>query len=157
MPLEIEIPNPKEGFSMEEDKLMTELKNVINYAETIDNCPVIMSFKDNNNCSLVSTDDEFTRKYLKNIILQLITFHSYEDLKLVFLVDKKNSKDWEYVKMLPHNWDDSKQFRFYADNYDDMNEISKYLTEELSNRTEDNQIFNGETIFTPHYLVITDN
>ena len=43
-------------------------------------------------------------------------------------MDKKNSKDWEYVKMLPHIWDDSRQFRFYADNYDDMNEISKYLT-----------------------------
>lgn len=157
VPLKIEISNPNEKFSMEEDKLLIELNNVINDAESIDNCPVTVSLKKNNNCSLVSTDDEFTIKYVKNIILQLITFHSYEDLKLVFLVDKKNSKDWEYVKMLPHIWDDSRQFRFYADNYDDMNEISKYLTEVLSNRQEDNQTFNEENNYVPHYLVITDN
>ena len=112
----------------------------------------------NNVSSIVATDKEFTRKYIKNIILQLVTFHSYEDLKLVFLIDEKNSKDWEYVKMIPHLWDDKKQIRFFADNYNDMNQLSTYLMKELTNRIENGidevDIYKKNS---PYYLIITDN
>lgn len=157
VPLQMEISYPEERFAMEEDSLLKELNNLVANAKTIDNCPITVSFAKNTISALVSNNYELTRKYMRNIILQLITFHSYEDLKLVFLVDKKNSKDWEYVKMLPHVWDDFKQVRFFADNYDDMNELSKYLLEELSNRAENEHNERDYKEFSPYYLIITDN
>ena len=157
VPLKIDISYPKREFSMTEDNLVDDLNSIVENAKTIDLCPVTVSFVKNAISALVSTDYELTRKYMRNIILQLVTYHSYEDLKLVFFIDKKNSKDWEYVKMLPHVWDNLKQFRFFADNYDDMNEISKYLIEELSNRTEANNYEKSYKEFSPYYLIITDN
>ena len=86
--------------------------------------------------------------------MQLITFHSYEDLKLVFLLDEEKSKDWQFVKMLPHIWDNSKQIRFFADTYDDMCEISRYLQDELKDRKSKEK---NNKIMSPYYLIITDD
>ena len=47
-------------------------------------------------------NQEELNAYIKSLILQLITFQSYEDLKLVFLLGEDKSKNWEYVKLLPH-------------------------------------------------------
>ena len=155
VPLKIDISYPQEKFAMVDDNLVTALNNMINKSKTIDNCPVIVSLENNNVSAIVSTGEEFTIKYIKNIILQLVTFHSYKDLKLVFFIDKENAKEWEFVKMLPHLWDDSKQVRFFADNYSDMNELSSYLTEKLANRLEEeNKDYKS---FSPYYLIITDN
>ena len=64
---------------------------------------------------------------MKDLILQLITFHSYEDLKIVFLLRKDNQKRWEHFKMLPHVWNNTKDIRFFSDDYDEMKQISAYL------------------------------
>ena len=61
----------------------------------------------------------------------------------------------EFVKMLPHVWDNSKQIRFFAYDYDEMNEISKYLEEELQNRLKyENKDYKS---FAPYYLIITND
>lgn len=157
VPLKIDLTYPQEKFAMVDDNLVTALNDIIRKSETIDNCPVIVSLANNTVSAIVSKGEDFTRKYIKNIILQLVTFHSYEDLKLVFFLDEKNSKEWEFVKMLPHIWNDTKQVRFFADNYDDMNELSKYLTEELTNRLEGENKDKDYKAFSPYYLIITDN
>ena len=59
--------------------------------------------------------------------------------------------------MLPHIWDSSKQIRFFANNYNDMNEIATYLMEKLTNRLEienEKEDYKGAS---PYYLIITDN
>ena len=94
-------------------------------------------------------------KFVQNIILQLITFQSYDELKLVFLLKKDNMKKWEYVKMIPHIWDNAKQIRFFADDYEDMKEISKYLEEIFKSRLEYEEM--NYKMFSPYFLIITDD
>ena len=48
-----------------------------------------------------------TGKFVENIILQLVAFHSFEDLKIVVLTNKNNKDKWDFVKYLPHNFDNS--------------------------------------------------
>ena len=48
---------------------------------------------------------------MKKIIFQLLAFHSYEDLKLVFFVNPDTEEVWDYVKILPHVWSDDKKTR----------------------------------------------
>lgn len=152
VPLKIEISYPQEKFAMVDDNLIEELNNIIKDSQTIDNSPITVSLRKNNISAIVSKNNDFTIKYMKNIILQLITFQNYNDLKLVFLLNKNNSRDWQYVKMLPYVWDDSKQIRFFADNYDDINELSKYLEEQL-----DNRINSPNKEKNTYYLIITDD
>ena len=153
---QIKIAYPQEKFTMEQDNLVELLNKILNYAQIIENAPVTLSLIQNTTSAIIMNDNEFLIKYMKNIILQLITLHSYKDLKLVFFLNSKNSKEWQFVKMLPHIWDDYKEVRFFADNYDDMNNISQYLVEEINNRTVEDS-FGENNIFTPYYLIITDD
>ncbi|MBR3249911.1 MAG: type VII secretion protein EssC [Clostridia bacterium] len=155
-PTQIDMSYPAEKFSLEEDNLTELLNKLLEYSREIDNAPVTMSLIENPISAIVTNDNDFVIKYMKNIILQLVTLHSYEELKLVFLLSNKNSKEWQFVKMLPHIWDNEKQIRFFADNYDDINEISQYLYEEIGYRT--NTDTNEEkNIYSPYYLIITDD
>ena len=54
---------------------------------------------------------------LKSILLQLATYHSYDELKLVLMLNDKNSDIWEDIKILPHIWSNSRDIRYYANNY----------------------------------------
>ena len=157
VPLQIESSYPQEKFAMVDDNLLVLLNSIIEDSKYIENAPVTISLSKNKITSLITDNNyDFNIKYIKSIILQLVTFQSYDNLKLIFLTNEKNSKNWEFVKLLPHVWDDSKHIRFFADNIDDMNNISKFLMEELSNIEAISEKTNTQVSNT-HYLIITDN
>lgn len=140
---------------MEDDELLNILDDIGKRAKILKNAPITVSFAEKNITAIVSNDDEKIQEFMKNILTQIITFQNYEDLKLVFLLSRDVQKKWEYVKMLPHIWNNKKQMRFFADNIKDMEEISKYLEEEFTNRLEYND--RNYKSFMPYYLIITDN
>ena len=43
-----------------------------------------------------------TSVFMDNLLLQLVTFHSYDDLKIIFMTNKSNLGTWEKCKSLPH-------------------------------------------------------
>ena len=156
VPLKIDIEYPRESFSMEDDDLVEKLNQMAKNSKFLENAPVSISLVENNISSLIVSNNTVFEKYMKNIILQLIALHSYEDLKLVFLLKKDESKKWEYLKMLPHIWDNTKQIRFFADEYSDMKEVSKYLEEEFQDRNGYDETTSYKD-FMPYYLIITDD
>ena len=87
--------------------------------------------------------------------MQLIALHSYEDLKLVFLLKEDKNNKWEHLKTLPHIWDNNKQIRFWAEDYNEMKEISRYLENEFLNRIQYEDA--DYKSFSPYYLIITDD
>lgn len=157
VPVNINIQYPDEQFAMEDDNLIEFLNEIANNSKSIKKAPIAVSLVQKEISSIIIQNKEVFEKFMQDIMIQLITFHSYEDLKLVFLLKKENEQYWEYVKMLPHVWNNEKDMRFYANDYDDMKEISKYLEEELRDR----QRYERENIdyraFTPYYLIITDD
>ncbi len=155
VPLNINLEYPQEKFRTTDDDLINVLNEIVEQSKLIDNAPVTVSLKNNKISAIIAKDKDFLYKYLKNIILQLITFHDYINLKLVFLVSETNSEEFAYVKELPHIWDNTKQIRFFADNYNDMNEISKILMEEIITRKKENEENQNNT--TTQYLIITDD
>jgi len=159
VPLKAEISYPEEKFMMEEDELR-EIANVVAVkSKTLIGAPITFNFAEKNISAIVSNDETKIDNLIKNIIVQLITFHNYEDLNLVFLLEEDKKKNWEYVKTIPHVWNSSKEIRFFADNYDDMEKVSIYLEEELKQRLiekEENKDLDYKAV-KPYYLIITDN
>lgn len=157
VPLEIDIEYPEEQFTMEDDNLVEILSTIGNKSKILKDAPITMSLAQRNISALMIQDNEkLVEKFIQSLIMQLITFHSYEDLKLVFLLKEDRQKKWEHMKMLPHIWNNTKQIRFFADDYKDMQEISKYLEEELANRLNINEEIDYRS-FVPYYLIITDD
>ena len=157
VPIFADIEYPKKGFSLEEDNLVELIDSVEKKSKVIKNVPIVANLTNKNIAALiVRNDDRTMEKFAQNLIMQLIALHSYADLKIVFLLKKEKKIKWEYMKTLPHIWDDQKQIRFWADEYDDMKDISRYLEEELNNRKQYEDKFDYRS-FSPYYLIITDD
>lgn len=157
--LDIDIEYQEKEFAMEDDDLIEILDRIAKEGKILENVPITISLKDKNVVGLVVKEDEKIReKFIQSLIMQLITFHSYEDLKLVFLLKEDRQRQWEHMKMLPHIWDNTKQIRFFAEDYQDMQEISQYLEQELNYRMmiQQRNDVNYKS-FMPYYLIITDD
>lgn len=152
---DIDIQYPEERFTMEDDNLIDILNDIANNSKVIKSAPITVSLTEKNVSALIIRKNENIDNFIRNIIIQLIAFQSYEDLKLVFLLNKKGDIDFSFAKMLPHVWDRTKQMRFFTYEDDEMMDISKYLEQELNNRLQyrDKDYKN----FKPYYLIITND
>ena len=157
VPLEADIEYPEVEFTMEDDNLVDIVNTITNKSKIIKDVPITISLTEKYISGLiVENNNRLIEKFVQNLIIQLVTLHSYEDLKLIFLLKEDKNKRWEHLKTLPHIWDNAKQFRFWADDYNDMKEISRYLEEVLISRLEQRDNVDYK-IFKPYYLIITDD
>ena len=157
LPIDADIEYPNREFSLEEDNLIELINSVANKSKVIKNVPITVSLASKNiAAAIIENDERTTEKFAQNLIMQLIALHSYADLKLVFLLKREKNIRWEHMKTLPHIWDEQKQIRFWADDYEDMKDISRYLEMELNNRRKYEDKFDYRS-FAPYYLIITDD
>lgn len=157
VPMKIDIKYPEEHFSMEEDNLKEIVNRVGSDPKNLQGVPIAFSFIDNPITAIVG-NCESTKRYLEQLILQIMTFHSYDDLKIAMFTSEQNEKDLEYLKSLPHLFTDNKEFRFFSTNNDEHKEVI-YQLERIYNAREEqfqNKEAKIEDIDT-FYLLITDN
>lgn len=162
VPLKLNLSYSVEDFSMVEDNLKEEMKKVADSAKDIPNAPVTINLTERNKLVLIG-DSIYKDAMIESIILQLATYHSYSDLKLVFMINDNIGEFWNSVKMLPHTWSNTRDIRFYANNYDDMSKISFYLEQvytarkynENNGQREESNLTYKEV--SPYYLIVVDN
>lgn len=158
-PTDITINCPEEGFSIEDTTLKKEAQQIADSYHLIKNVPIGYSFL-KNMITAVMGNRYKTSNFMRNVILQLVTFHSYEDLKIVVFTNESNENDWNFIKYLPHNFDNNKQVRFFATNNEEAKDLSNYLEQELNYQRYDENMAEVERSYTdckPYYLIITDN
>ena len=163
IPLKVDISMPEDSFKMEEDDLDDIYNEVTKKSRMLENAPISVSLLKNNISAIICKDSKKCDKFMKNILMQIIALHDYSDLKIVFLTKKNESEKLEFVKMLPHLWNDAKNMRFFADDYTDMQNVSKYLEDELQKRNEDEEDFISRMsnkdyrMFSTYYLIVTND
>jgi S-DNA-T family DNA segregation ATPase FtsK/SpoIIIE len=143
-----------EEMNEEKSKSMDLLKKCLNDASKLSNAPMLISLKENKLSALVIENEKEMNALMQCILLQLITFHSYNELKIVFLLKNNNKKKWNYIKMFPHIWNNQKDVRFFAETPNEFNEISNYLKKEIIKRRLNKD---ENKTFLQHYLIIIDD
>ena len=111
VPLKIKLNYSSEDFTMVEDNLKDELNKLTESAKDIQDCPVTIDLAKRNKLVLIG-ENRYQESMLKSIILQLVTYHAYNDLKLVFMLNDDTNEMWQDFKILPHTWSDSKDKDF---------------------------------------------
>lgn len=153
VPSEINIQVPEEKFSLETDDLTKPLSSIKTNYKNIPDAPVHFSFVKKPISAIVGNLDT-VQKFFDGILLQLMAFHSPDDLKIiVFTDDKKNH--WDYLKVLPHCWNSNKLIRFFGTNLDDAKQISSYLENIIQQRKDDKS--EKSSGYSPHFVIFTDN
>lgn len=149
--LDVKIEYSEEDFKIDENDLRDEADKLVSDYKYLKNVPIGYSLYD---CKItdIMGNKEVTTTFVHNLLLQLITFYSYEDLKIVLFTDETRKKEWEYIRYLNHNFSNIKDFRFFASDIDSAKMISEYLDFEINNRVN-NQISEPK----PYYLIIIDD
>ncbi len=153
---------PEEHFSLKSDNLLEEVYKVGASSRTLENVPISLNFIQKNNTAIIGNASN-KKQFIDGLILQMITYHSYEDLKIVVLTNEQNVSNWEYLKIAPHNWSNNRKIRFFASNLDEAKEISLELEKEIKSRKyKDNNgkmELNGADYhhYKPYYMIITDD
>ena len=160
IPMEMKINFTEEEFTLEEDELRKNTEATLENLKMLYNVPIVYSFLNKKITAIMGNVDIFT--FIDNLLLQLVTFHSYDDLKLVFLVSGKNKGLWDRYKELPHCFSNDKQVRFFAVDEEEIKYVSSYLEQEISKRLmnieqEVSENENKEKTFSPNYLIFTDD
>ena len=153
MPIYVNYSYPKDGFTMEDDELKLKIEQIVESRKTLTNVPIVFSLVEKNITSIIG-EANLIHEFFKGQLLQLITYHSYEFLKIVILTDRENSSSFEYFRNLPYLFDDMHQMRFFANNLDETKEISLYLERIFQDR-KTNKV--NYAMAQPYYIIITDN
>ncbi len=150
LPMDINIEYPEQHFSLEDDNLREMVAKLGSEPKNLADVPLTISLFEKNILALIGTK-KLNKMYIDRLILQLITFHSYDELKIVLFTSKNNEHSWDYLKILPHCWSNDRSIRFFGTTNNEIKEICYHLDRELSNREE------SEASIAPYYLIITDS
>ncbi len=153
-PLDIRVNFPEEGFTIEENHLRKSAKELVDEFKDLRNVPISYSFYENRITALMGLQEK-CYGIMNNILLQLITFYSYEDIKIAVFTNEENESKWEYVKYLNHCLSNDKSIRFFSSNQETSKVLLDYLNYELQNRIS--VMENGPKLVKPYYIIITDD
>lgn len=154
-PFDANVSYATEDFTMENDGLKTMVDKLIESYKIIKEVPMSYSFLEN----ILTGINGLYPKYItftNNMLLQLMSFHSYDDLKFVIFTKENNKNRWEYLLDTPYCFSNDKTVRFFATNPDEMQEVSNYLEQIFSGRqvlkqNKVNKFNNG------HFIIIIDD
>ncbi len=94
------------------------------------------------------------------IILDLATHHSYEEVKILCVYPESEKKDWEWLRWLPHVWNQAKTKRYMAYTSDDARSVLREVGETLKIRRRDVNVDDAKKDFIPetpfYFLLLAD-
>lgn len=153
----IDIAYPEEHFTMDEDKLKDLMNNLYKEPKMLSDVPVTYSLIDNFITGVIGSNT-LTTEYIKQIIIQILAFHSYDDLKIIMLIDENSEENFKFLKSIPHIFSQDKSIRFFATNSNEYKEVCYHLDKIYNDRKEkfgNNKIKNEDLDKT--YLIITNS
>lgn len=151
--VDLEIQYSRKTFSLVEDFLKERLYSICENEKVIDNVPITVSLLKQYVLGIVG-NKKSTNKILRNLLTQIFSFYSYEDVKLVFIYDEEDQQ-YNDLKWSPFVFDNQKQNRFVARNMNELKELSIYLEGVISYREELNDQDIQEQM--PYYIIVSLN
>lgn len=152
LPVQMQIKYPEKRFTLEEDVLLKELYDLVEQPRALDNVPITLSLIKEPICGIVGENRSQVIQYLKAMMLQIASLHSYDEVKFVMVYSEREATEMAFAKWLPHCFDNEKQHRFIAIEQSDLKNVSRYMEEVLTKREEAK--LGNHHLPMPYYVVI---
>ncbi|QUC66382.1 type VII secretion protein EssC [Aristaeella hokkaidonensis] len=135
----VNVSFPKHNFTLEEDDMQDAVSALEKKDYSIKDTPLLFSLRDAGILGVIAEHDE-SLQWIKGTLMQLCSYHSYKELKLVLIYDKSEERDWEFARWFPHIWSDNREFRAIGTDKESMRNISAYLEAISLDEVDDKQI-----------------
>src|SRR5699024_8396430 len=117
-PFDVRLKIPRQGFQLYEDKLRNLPGELSQKYIFLENVPLTIDLCNNRMIGLIGNTNNMLT-ILNEMILNIISLHPYDEVKLVLVSSEKQKKEFEVFKNVPHIWSNDKKIRFFATNSDE--------------------------------------
>lgn len=150
--LNAEISYSERKFTIEDDNLQEELYALCQRPKELHDIPITYSLFENHVSGVIGSRRQVV-EFAKGLIIQLAALYSYDEVKFIFLYDPEEEKDFEFIKWIPHVWNDDAKFRFVATNNNEVKELSAYFEGIIEERKEISDSDMEDVL--PYYVVFS--
>lgn len=110
-PLELQIKYTKQAVILETDPLLMEPQRLAMEFDKVSNVPITVNLVSSEICGIAGESNK-TADLIKLMLLQLVTHHGYDDVRIIVLAAEDELDKWDWLKFVPHLWDDGFNIRF---------------------------------------------
>lgn len=153
-PLARRIKYSKQAVILESDPLLMEPQRLALDFEKIAGVPVTVNLIHSELCG-VAGEREKTIELAKLMLLQLVTHHGYDDVKVVVLASEQGVEEWSWLRFAPHLWDDGWQIRFLLCGKAIARQTLTALNDVF--REREKRVAGGRIAALPHYVFIVED
>lgn len=132
LPSSVKVLAPKQN-GYEQDPLIEEAGQLVRDFEKISDVPVLIPL---NKAPIVGVVGDRASIFtsMRSLVIQLVTHHSPDEVKIVSFYSEEESDQWNWIRWLPHVWDDQRRMRYLASKPSEARELVDYLYEILKRR-----------------------
>ena len=152
IPSNVSIKTPPAQLSLEENPLFQKANKIKERHRTLSGVPVTAAL--NGISAGLAGNRTAIQKMAWTILIGVATLHSYEDVKIAVIFPQRERQFWEWLRWLPHCWDEDKLHRFIACDPDDAGSILRGFDDILKVRARNAGDKDGAKIEKPHYFVL---
>ena len=161
VPFDAKISYHADDFTMDDDDLKQLLDDLIEQFQVLSNVPLGYSLTENNITAINGIYPKYI-SFVNNMLLQFMAYHSYDDLKIVVFTNSKNKSNWKYLLDSPYLFSDDRDIRFFAENTEEMQDVSNYLCQLFDGRKTlvSNDYGNEDRLYSKfkgYYLILIDD
>ena len=147
-----EIKYPQQRFNLDDDELEEQMYRLAGQPYELRNVPVVYSMTEYYICGVLGTRS-LELAFIRMMMMQLSILYGYDELKIVFLAQKKELEQLEFVRFLPHIWNDQGTIRFLAVDPMETYSISEVLKHDLEEQPGQRNEWKDMIKRRPYYVV----
>ena len=152
VPLDATVKYSEKKFTMDDDNLQDAMVSLGAEPKMVGNVPISISLTESAAVGIYGNGPAVD-KMLRSLLLQALALHSYDELKIMMITEEGEADRWEFVRCLPHLWNDEKTVRYFAANADEVKELSNLMEQEILSRGDTaNRKYTDEL---PYYLILS--
>ena len=151
-PLMAQLDYPARRFELESDALEEKMYQLVETPHKVADVPIILPLTESYICGFHG-NRECLLPMIRSLVTQLAVHHSYDEVKLVFLLPQSDLEQLDSIRYLPHVWDNLRSTRFLATNEAEAYTVGEYIKGQLSDEENNQQELHAILKKRPYYVV----
>lgn len=150
LPLSAKITCPESKFTMDNDNLQDAMLSLGNEKKELENVPISISLVENTFSGVVGEHNDVVN-LAKNLVIQMVALHSYDELKIMLITNEVDLDEWEFTRNIYHFWNDDKTERYIAASNDEVKALSVMIEKNIISRIREH----SDDEYNPYYVIIS--
>ena len=151
-----ELEYPEQKFNLDQDDLEEQMYSMAEAKYVLKGVPVLLNTIKYNVIGLVG-DKKNKIPFLRRLIAQIAVLHSYDEVKIVLLLEPTDLQEMEFASFLPHVWNDEKSIRFIASTPGEAGTIGEYIKNSIEESLTKAITLEATLKNRPYYFIISTN